>query len=441
MADLLSSRRVVTPDGIRPATIVVDGDKIVELRSDVNSAVETDAVILPGLVDCHVHVNEPGRTEWEGFATATRAAAAGGITTIVDMPLNCIPVTTTLAALKEKREAIAGTCFVDVGFWGGVIPGNAPELEPMVRAGVRGFKCFLIHSGIDDFPHVTESDLRVAMPILARLGVPLLAHAELDCVSPPSATADPCAYQTFLDSRPPQMENEAIALLVRLSRETGCRVHIVHLSSAEALPILRQARAEGVPISAETCPHYLYFAAEEIPDGHTEYKCAPPIRGRDNQAALWKALLSDELAFVVSDHSPCTPHLKLRETGDFMGSWGGISSLQLGLSTLWTRARDRGVGIEKLAKWMSAGPAAFAGLAGKGAIAVGADADLVIWDPDATFCVDGKQLFHRHKVTPYHGQELHGVVRETYLAGRPIFARGAHEGAPMGRQLVNMRTT
>ena len=438
MADLiLSSERVVTPTGLRPATVVVRQGKVAEVRDGATASADVgDAIISPGLVDCHVHVNEPGRTEWEGFDTATRAAAAGGITTIVDMPLNCIPVTTSLHALNVKRDAIVGRCFVDTAFWGGVVPGNAAELEPMVRAGVRGFKCFLIHSGIDDFPNVSEDDLRIAMPILARLGVPLLVHAELDCgASTDLSTKDPRAYRTFLESRPAAMENDAIQLLIRLVRETGCPVHIVHLSSAEALPRLREAWRDGLPISAETCPHYLFFAAEDIPDGRCEYKCAPPIRERENQSALWRALTEGELAFVVSDHSPCTPHLKHLDTGDFTSAWGGISSLQLGLSTIWTRGRSHGATPVDLARWMSTSPARFVGLAEKGRIAEGCDADLIVWDPEATFRVDGEKLFHRHKVTPYHGQELFGVVRSTYLRGARIFHEGAHAGSAQGRQL------
>ncbi len=436
--------RVVLPDGVRPAALVVRQGAIaaiVELAHAPETEWRLDAgplVVLPGLVDCHVHVNEPGRTEWEGFDTATRAAAAGGVCTIVDMPLNCIPVTTTLAALEVKRAAVEQLLYVDTAFWGGVVPGNAGELEPLVRAGARGFKAFMVHSGIDDFPAATVEDLRVAMPILARLAVPLLVHAEVACSVNSHPQADPRAYQTFLDSRPPEMENEAIATLIALAEETRCRVHIVHLSSAEALPQLAAAKARGVPITAETCPHYLCFAAEEIPDGHTEYKCAPPIRPRQNQTALWRALVDGTLDFVVSDHSPCTPALKLLEAGDFVGAWGGVASLQLGLAALWTRGQAEGVSLAQLGSWLSARPAALAGLDRKGALAVGKDADFVLWDPDAEFVVDGAQLFHRHKITPYQGRRLRGVVHSSYLRGQKIFDRAGdqtHHHGPFGRTL------
>ncbi len=331
---------------------------------------------MPGLVDSHVHVNEPGRTEWEGFETATKAAAAGGITTIVDMPLNCIPVTTSRAALRIKQEAIAHLLRVDVALWGGVVPGNAGELAGMAADGIAGAKAFLVHSGIDEFPASSESDLRAAMTALARLGLPLIAHAELGAHlhEPPAGTAAR-EYSAYLDSRPPAAEDEAIRLLVRLCEETRCRTHIVHLSSASALPLVREAKARGLPFTAETCPHYLALAAEEIPDGRTEFKCAPPIRSRQNQAALWAALKDGTLELIVSDHSPCTPQLKGLDTGDFMSAWGGISSVQLSLPAVWSAARERGFTLRDLARWMCERPARLAGLSKKGHIKAGYDAD------------------------------------------------------------------
>jgi len=417
---ILFSRRVVLADGVRPAAVHVDDGRIAAITGAAAGAVDCgDAAILPGLVDAHVHLNEPGRTEWEGFATATAAAAAGGITTLVDMPLNSIPATTTAAALDRKREAAAGQCAIDVGFWGGVVPGNAGELTALAAAGARGFKCFLVDSGVAEFPAVGEDELRRALPILARLGLPLLVHAELPGpIVAAAPTGDPRRYATYLASRPPAAEEQAIALMARLCVETGARVHIVHLSAASALPILREARAAGVPLTAETCPHYLHFSAEDIPDGATPWKCAPPIRERANRERLWGALEERLLDMVVSDHSPCTPALK---RGHFAEAWGGIAGLQLALPVTWTEARARGFGLADVARWMAASPARLAGLSGrKGAIVVGADADLVVFSPEARFRVAPEALRHRHKLTPYAGEELHGVVEKTYLRGREI---------------------
>ena len=382
--------------------------------------IDDESVLMPGLVDTHVHVNSPGRTEWEGFRSATLAAAAGGVTTLVDMPLNSIPPTTAVAGLKAKLEAARGECFVDVGFWGGVVPGNTAELARMFVAGVVGFKCFLVPSGVDEFPHVTEGHLREAMPEVTRLGALLIVHAELPG---PIATSNVASadYQHFLASRPPAAENEAIALMIRLSREFNTRVHIVHLSSAEALPMLREAQQAGVKITAETCPHYLHFAAEEIPAGATEFKCCPPIRERENREKLWQGLAEETIGMIVSDHSPCPGEMKLRETGDFVNAWGGIASLQLRLPVVWTEARRRGFSLLDLAKWLCAAPARQVSLhARKGSIAVGCDADLVIWKPDAQFTVTAETLHHRHKLTPYEGEGLSGVVQQTFLRGRKI---------------------
>jgi allantoinase len=442
----LRSTRVVRPDGIGPATVWVDGARIAAVDPGSVDASSFDAppvvdlggaVVSPGLVDCHVHVNEPGRTEWEGFASATRAAAAGGVTTIIDMPLNSQPVTTDRAALDAKLRASAGKCFVDVGFWGGVVPGNAAPLEELAAGGVLGCKAFLVHSGIDDFPNAREEDLREAMPILRDLGLPLLAHAELD-LGAPAPSADRRAYGGYLASRPAAWENAAIELLVDLCRATRCPVHIVHLSSAGSLETLRRAKDEGLPITVETCPHYLCFDAESIPAGATEFKCAPPIRERDNREALWQGLFDGVIDFVITDHSPCLPSLKLPERGDFMEAWGGIASLQLGLPAVWSEARRRGASLGDLALWMSDRPSAFAGVStSKGRIAPGCDADFVVWDPEASFRVAPGGLFFRHRVSPYIGRDLHGVVRETWLRGRRVFGEGGHPAGPVGLPVLH----
>jgi allantoinase len=453
--------RVVLPDSIAPASIHILAEKIVDVRSydsvpedceliEVNEA----SLVMAGLVDTHVHINEPGRTEWEGFASATRAAAAGGVTTLVDMPLNSIPPTTTLAGLQEKLAAARDQCSVDVGFWGGVVPGNTGELAALSAAGVVGFKCFLIHSGVDEFPNVTEDDLRVALPELVRLGKLLIVHAEVpgpisragipacpgdsENASLNDRTVCPTKYKTFLASRPRAAEDEAVALVIKLSREFGARVHIVHHSSADSLALLRNAKAARVKITAETCPHYLTFAAEEIADGATEFKCCPPIRERDNCEQLWTALAERTIDFVVSDHSPCPPAMKLRESGDFLQAWGGISSLQLRLPIVWTESQRRGFSLEDLARWLSSAPARLVGLEGrKGLIANGYDADLVVWNPARQFTVDGAALHHRHKLTPYQDRVLAGVVEKTFLRGRKIYDNGEFIGEPRGVLLTS----
>jgi allantoinase len=443
---VVRSRRVVTPGGERAAAVHVAGGRIVAVAAwdDVPAGARLDdagdLAVIPGVVDTHVHINEPGRTEWEGFATATRAAAAGGITALVDMPLNSIPATTSRDGLAAKRDAARGACAIDVGFWGGVVPGNQGELAGLVADGVRGFKCFLVESGVDEFGWVGEDDLRPAMGILAGLGVPLLVHAEvagpIDAVSASLIGADPRAYATWLRSRPEAAEDLAIELAARLCAETGARTHVVHHSAALALPRIARARAAGLPFTAETCPHYLHFAAERIPDGATAFKCAPPIRDEANRDALWRALAEGTLDLVASDHSPCSPSLKALDRGDFVAAWGGISGVQLALPVTWTEARRRGHTLADVVRWMCAGPARLAGLTGKkGAIAPGHDADLVIFDADATFVVEPSAIQHRHRLTPYAGDALAGVVRTTYLRGEPVWDAGAALASDLGRFL------
>ncbi len=437
------SRRVLTPEGLGPATVHVRGERIEAVAAwDAWPATEErhdlgEQVLMPGVVDTHVHVNEPGRTDWEGFASATRAAASGGVTTLVDMPLNSIPPTTTAAALRAKKAQAQGQCLIDVGFWGGVVPGNAKDLEGLMAEGARGAKAFLCFSGVDEFPGVTEADLRPAMAELARLGRPLLVHAEvegpIDAVAKDVAALDARAYATYLASRPPAAEEQAIALAARLCRETGARTHVVHHSAASALPLIRQAHAARLPFTAETCPHYLHFAAEDIADGATAFKCAPPIRERDNREQLWRALGEGLLELVASDHSPCTPALKKQELGDFMAAWGGISGLQLGLPVTWSGARARGYTLQHLRRWLCEAPARLAGLEGrKGRLAAGFDADLVVFDPEASFSVDVARLQHKNKVTPYAGASLQGVVVSTWVRGARVFHEGEHAPAAKG---------
>ncbi len=450
---VIRGRRVATENAVSPASVHITQGRIVRVAGfdEIPPGVEIveageDSIVMPGLVDTHVHVNEPGRTDWEGFETATRAAAVGGVTTIVDMPLNSIPATTTLEALYAKLDAARGQLYVDVGFWGGVVPGNTNELAKLWNAGVVGFKCFLIHSGVDEFPHVSEKDLREAMPELARLGATLIVHAELPgpieacCGSSSAGDADSRSYETFLRSRPRDAENQAVELMIRLSRETGCRVHIVHHSSADGLVMLRQAKTSGARITAETCPHYLHFAAEDIRDGATEFKCCPPIRERQNREQLWGALLDGTIDMVVSDHSPCPPGMKLAEQGDFMKAWGGISSLQLRLPVIWTEAIARGFAINQAVEWLCAAPARLVGLQErKGTIAVGRDADIVMWNPNRDFRVIPEMIHHRHKLTPYAGEHLRGVVEKTFLRGQIVYD-GAEFSEARGQTLLRRNT-
>jgi allantoinase len=447
MTLVIRGHHVAVPDGPRPAAIHIAGGRIAAVSAFDAVApgaelVEAgDALIFPGLVDTHVHVNEPGRTEWEGFTSATRAAAAGGVTTLLDMPLNSIPPTTSVAALEAKRTAARGRCAVDAGFLGGLVPGNGAELAPLHSAGVFGFKCFLCPSGVDEFPPMSPRELQESAPALAALDALLMVHAEWPAALDRAAadSGDPRSYATWLARRPVAAEIEAVRFLIGLARESGLRVHVVHVSAPETLELIATARADGVRLTAETCPHYLCFAAEKIPDGATEYKCAPPIREAWRREGLWKALASDRLNLVVSDHSPSPPAMKLREEGDFVRAWGGIASLQLRLPAIWTGARARGYPPERLAEWLSAGPARLAGLAGrKGAIAAGHDADLVLWHPEKEFVVSEAVLRHRHALTPWLGRTLAGVVEATYLRGERVYTRGAEEPALRGRLLTRL---
>jgi allantoinase len=440
---IVRSKRVVLPGGMRAAAIHIENGRITAVDSSGGASPKSipaiDAgslVVMPGLVDTHVHINEPGRAAWEGFETATRAAAAGGITTLVDMPLNSIPSTTTAAALEVKRRAAERRCHVDVGFWGGVVPGNVDDLGPLARGGVLGFKCFLSPSGVDEFAPVNERDLRQAMPVLRRLGLPLLAHAESPALlRMPARRLDRREYDTWLQSRPPEAERAAIDLLIALSARTGARVHIVHLAAADAVAAIAKARELDVPITAETCPHYLTFCAEEIDDGATAWKCAPPIREREQRERLWRALVDGHLDLVATDHSPAPPGLKHLNDGDFVAAWGGIASLQVSLPAMCTGVARRGIPVERLAEWMSAAPARLAGLTRKGAIAAGRDADLVIVDPDREVTVNASRLYHRHPVTPYDGMTLKGLVTMTMLRGRIVFEQGKCVGRATGELL------
>lgn len=436
---------MVTPEGVAPRAIHIRDGTITAVTSfgEVASGARVveggDAAVLPGLVDSHVHINEPGRTDWEGFLTATRAAAAGGVTTLIEMPLNAVPPTTTAAGLEAKLATVRGKLTVDVGFWGGIVPGNGAEIEPLWRSGVYGFKCFLVPSGVDEFAPVGEAELRQVLPVLARLGAPLLVHAELPGpIERATVALRPGTgrrYADWLASRPPEAELGAIELVIRLAREYRARVHIVHLSTARAIPAIRSARRDGVAISVETCPHYLHFAAEDVPDGACALKCAPPIRERSNREELWGAVGNGELDLVASDHSPCPPELKQLDSGDFFGAWGGIASLQIGLPVVWTGCSRRGMGLETVARLMAAGPARLAGLANKGRIATGCDADLVIFRPEAQFEVEEGRLFHRHHLTPYAGARLNGVVERTWLGGELVFDSGEFPGGPRGQVL------
>ncbi|MGB9031420.1 MAG: allantoinase AllB [Acidobacteriaceae bacterium] len=446
MPDAFVSQQIVTPNGIRSGAVLVDNGKITAIVDAAfvpsgRRIIQCPGPLLPGLVDSHIHINEPGRTEWEGFATATRAAAAGGYTTLIDMPLNCLPATTTVAALEVKRAAADGQCLVDWAAWGGVSDHNANQIEPLARAGVRGFKCFLAEPGIDGFFRVDEAELRIALPHLARTGLPLLVHAELpeplDRAARELAAADWRRYETWRRSRPDQAEVEAIRLMIRLCREFRFPLHIVHLVTAQALDDLRRARDERLPISVETCPHYLHFAAEDIPDGSTLHKCAPPIRSAGNREQLWEAIRDGDIDLIATDHSPCPPAMKRLEEGSFVTAWGGIASISVALSVVWTGMRRRGFSLSDLARLMSQQPAQLAGLGRrKGAIAPGYDADFVVFNPDAQRTITESQLHTRHALSPYLGERLYGTVTATYLRGSPVYEEGHFSENVLGHEIA-----
>jgi allantoinase len=438
--------RVVTPKGISPAAILVEGEQIgatvspgqIPVGYEVHDFGES--AILPGLVDSHVHINDPGR-DWEGFETATRAAAAGGYTLLVDMPLNCLPATTTVASLQAKRAAAEGRCRVDWAAWGGIVHDNQHHIAALAAAGVAGFKCFLVNPGVESFTMVSEQQLRLALPHVARTGLPLLVHAELpgpiDRATKTLANADWSCYSTYLRSRPDDAELAAIRLMLSLCREYRFRLHIVHLSTSQALEELRLARLEGLAVSVETCPHYLHFSAEEIANGATLRKCAPPIRGRENREELWQGLSDGTIDLVVTDHSPCPSAMKRLAEGNFQTAWGGIASLSLALPLIWTEARRRGFTLLDLTRWMAAEPARLVGCdSRKGRIAAGFDADFVVFDPEPEFTVSEHRLHYRHPVSAYLGETLHGVVKATYLRGNPVFADGNFSGEARGRECV-----
>ncbi len=424
----IHSNRTVTPQGVKPCFVLVMDGIIMDVRESLPEGFAGEIVdvknkvLMPGVIDPHVHINEPGRTIWEGFNTATKAAIAGGITTLVDMPLNASPVTTTVKAFEEKLAATKDQLHANCGFWGGIIPGNDDEIEGLIKAGVLGFKAFLTHSGIDEFPNATEEDLRKAMPIIAKHGLPLLVHCELSNPEHKSINNHGKSYQNYLASRPKHWEDEAIAMMIRLCEEFNCRTHIVHLSSANSINQIEEAKQKGLPLTVETGQHYLYFNAEQIPDGRTEYKCAPPIREAANNEQLWQALKDGIIDFVATDHSPATPDLKQMETGDFMKAWGGISSIQFALPVLWTVAKKRNATLNDIAKWLCENPAKLIGKENaKGKIEKGFDADLIVWDDEKTFVVTANIIHHKHKITPYLNEELTGVLAQTWLAGEKVF--------------------
>ncbi|GAB3073213.1 allantoinase AllB [Pedococcus soli] len=425
---VLRARRAVVGGRETPVSVHVAGERVVAVEAYDAPVPEgarvvdlpDDEVLLPGLVDSHVHVNEPGRTEWEGFASATRAAAAGGVTTIIDMPLNSIPPTVNVAALEEKRAVARDQAYVDVGFWGGAIPGNVADLRPLHDAGVFGFKCFLLHSGVDEFPHLEPDELEAAMRETGSFDALMIVHAEDSHAIDHAAAPDGEEYDRFLHSRPRGAENLAIAQVIELARWTGARAHILHLSSSDALPMIRSARADGVRLTVETCPHYLSFTAEEIPDGATEFKCCPPIREAANRELLWDGLVEGAIDLVVTDHSPCTEDLKRFDTGDFGQAWGGIAGLQVGLSATWTGARERGLSLADVVQWMATGPADHTGLTDRGRIEPGAMANFAVFAPDEAFTVEIGHLHHKNPVSAYAGRTLTGVVRQTWLHGTPV---------------------
>jgi allantoinase len=446
MADLIiKSKRVITPEGIKQAQVCINGTTIKAVLSYdavVDCPVDDvgEKIVMPGVVDPHVHINEPGRTGWEGFNSATKAAAAGGITTLVDMPLNSSPVTINASSLEKKINRAKHHLHVNCGFWGGIIPGNSKEIEPLIDKGALGFKAFLTHSGIDEFPNVTERDLRMMMPVIARHNLPLLVHCEISDELSKFKYQNISSYANYLASRPREWEDKAIKLMIRLCEEFACRVHIVHLSSSDSINQIVAAKQRGLPLSVETGQHYLYFNAEDIKDGQTQFKCAPPIREKENNELLWRALKDGFIDFVATDHSPAPPNLKQLASGDFMKAWGGISSLQFALPVLWTAARKRGLSVLDISKWLSENPSKLIGAENrKGKILAGYNADLIVWDEEKTFTVSKSLIQHKHKITPYIGEQLYGVVEQTYVGGVKIYDKGTFINLNSGEFIFNSR--
>ena len=441
----LHSTHILTSEGFQDATILIRAGKIEDI---VPGKIESpdffiedvgDLVVMPGIIDSHVHINEPGRTEWEGFETATKSAIAGGITTLVDMPLNAAPVTTSAHAFQEKVKSTEGKLYCNCGFWGGIVPENANKLEELIETGVLGIKAFLTHSGIDDFPNVTIDDLKIGMPIIAKYNIPLLAHAEIDEYHEgiEALKNNPTNYIAYLNSRPKIWEDKAVELMIKLCEEFECRVHIVHLSSANSIAQIQAAKAKGLSITVETCPQYLYFNAEDIPNNNTLFKCAPPIRERENNEKLWDALKSGIIDFIVTDHSPATPELKKIETGNLKEAWGGIASLQFSLPIVWTVAKKKGFTLSEIAKLMSSNIAKFIGYENsKGQLKKGYDADIVVWDPEQSFVVEKADIHYRHKISPYIGEHLFGVVKQTYVTGKKVYENGKFVSSPQGKILL-----
>ena len=439
----IHSINVLTENALKDATLIIENGIISDIKDgkiDAGFVVEElhDLVVMPGIIDSHVHINDPGRTEWEGFETITKAAVAGGITTLVDMPLNSSPVTTTVATFQQKLDATVGKLYCNCAFWGGVVPDNINELEALIKSGVLGIKAFLTHSGIDEFPNVTLSDLKAAMPILAKYNVPLLAHAEIDEMHDGiiQFEKNPTNYKAYLNSRPKEWEDNAVDVLIALCEEFKSPIHIVHLSSANNIEKIAAAKAKGLPLTVETCPQYLYFNAEDIPNASTLFKCAPPIREQENNQKLWDALKNGTIDFIVTDHSPATPELKKIESGNLKEAWGGIASIQFSLPVVWTKAKEKGFKVSEMAQLMSNAVARFIGQNKKGALKVGYDADIVVWNPNEQFIVQKENILYRHKISPYVGEKLYGVVKQTYVGGKKVYENGNFLSLPQGNLII-----
>lgn len=459
----ITSKRIVTPQGVISGAVEVKGEYITSVvngedwRGSVKKEQVIDhgeAVVMPGLIDVHAHLDDPGRTEWEGFPSGTKSAAAGGITTLIDMPLNSFPSTVSEETLKLKIEAAEEKIYIDVGFWGGLVPENAfnaSMLEGLLSAGALGLKSFMCPSGINDFPMTNASHIKEGLSILAKYKRPLLVHSEIqqDLESNSGlkdGIDDVRSYSTYLKSRPPSWEEAAIRELLTVTKDTraggpaeGAHLHIVHLSDASSsLDLIKEAKSSGDSITVETCPHYLAFSAEEIPDGDTRFKCAPPIRDAANREKLWEALLEGQIDMLSSDHSPSVPELKLFDEGDFLRAWGGISSLQFVLPVTWSYGRKYGVTLEQLVSWWSERPAKLSGQELKGAIAVGKHADIVVWEPEIEFDLDESYpVYHKHpSISAYMGTRLSGKVLATFVRGNLVFKEGHHAPAACGTPIL-----